>query len=144
MTTPERSFADAVIVAAGGSTRMGGADKMSELLLGRSLLQWSVEQMAAAQSVARVVVVTRPQRVAELKGLPWLANSTVVAGGERRSAVIRERALLRLPRFHHHGLLALAHHQPRRRLARLPHVLLAGHDHRHLAGGAGLGVERRP
>jgi 2-C-methyl-D-erythritol 4-phosphate cytidylyltransferase/2-C-methyl-D-erythritol 2,4-cyclodiphosphate synthase len=82
-------FADAVIVAAGGSTRMGGADKMSELLLGRSLLQWSVEGMAAAQSVSRVVVVARPERVAELTEQPWLMAVTVVAGGERRSDSVR-------------------------------------------------------
>jgi 2-C-methyl-D-erythritol 4-phosphate cytidylyltransferase/2-C-methyl-D-erythritol 2,4-cyclodiphosphate synthase len=82
-------FADAVIVAAGGSTRMGGTDKMAELLLGRSLLQWSVENMAAAQSVARVIVVTRPDRVAELAAQPWLSDATVVAGGERRSDSVR-------------------------------------------------------
>lgn len=82
-------FADAVIVAAGGSTRMGGADKMSELVLGRSLLQWSVEQMAAAQSVARVIVVARPDRVADLAAQPWLSRATVVAGGERRSDSVR-------------------------------------------------------
>jgi 2-C-methyl-D-erythritol 4-phosphate cytidylyltransferase/2-C-methyl-D-erythritol 2,4-cyclodiphosphate synthase len=82
-------FADAVIVAAGGSTRMGGTDKMSELLMGRSLLQWSVEQMAAAQSVARVIVVARPDRVAEIAHLPWLSDATVVAGGERRSDSVR-------------------------------------------------------
>ncbi|MEP7360973.1 MAG: 2-C-methyl-D-erythritol 2,4-cyclodiphosphate synthase [Chloroflexota bacterium] len=85
----EQPFADAVIVAAGGSTRMVGTDKMAELLLGRSLLQWSVEQMAAAQSVARVVVVARPDRVAELVAQPWLADAIVVAGGERRSDSVR-------------------------------------------------------
>jgi 2-C-methyl-D-erythritol 4-phosphate cytidylyltransferase/2-C-methyl-D-erythritol 2,4-cyclodiphosphate synthase len=82
-------FADAVIVAAGGSTRMGGVDKMAELLGGRSLLQWSVEQMAAAQSVARVVVVARPERVDELAVTPWLSAATVVVGGERRSDSVR-------------------------------------------------------
>ena len=82
-------FADAVIVAAGGSTRMGGVDKMAELLLGRSLLQWSVANMVAAQSVARVVVVARPDRVAELAAQPWLSGATVVAGGERRSDSVR-------------------------------------------------------
>jgi 2-C-methyl-D-erythritol 4-phosphate cytidylyltransferase/2-C-methyl-D-erythritol 2,4-cyclodiphosphate synthase len=89
MTMAEARFADAVIVAAGGSTRMGGADKMSQLLLGRSLLQWSVEQMAAAQSVARVIVVTRPERVTELAQLPWLSGAKVIAGGERRSDSVR-------------------------------------------------------
>lgn len=82
-------FADAVIVAAGGSTRMDGVDKMSELIMGRSLLQWSVEQMAAARSVARLVVVARQERVAELSALPWLRDVSVVAGGERRSHSVR-------------------------------------------------------
>ena len=82
-------FADAIIVAAGGSTRMGGLDKMAEPLLGRPLLQWSVEQMAAAQSVVRVVVVARPERVDELAAAPWLSAVTVVAGGERRSDSVR-------------------------------------------------------
>lgn len=82
-------FADAVIVAAGGSTRMGGADKMAQTVLGRSLLQWSVEHMAAAQSVARLIVVARPEQVVEMARLPWLRNATVVAGGERRSDSVR-------------------------------------------------------
>src|SRR3990172_13049592 len=82
-------FADAVIVAAGGATRMGGLDKLAEPLLGRSLLQWSVEQMAAAQSVARVVVVARPERVDELYAARWMSAATVVAGGERRSDSVR-------------------------------------------------------
>ena len=82
-------FADAVIVAAGGSTRMGGGDKMAEGLLGRSLLQWSVDNMAAAGSVARVIVVARPDRVADLAAQPWLSRATVVAGGERRSDSVR-------------------------------------------------------
>lgn len=68
---------------------MGGVDKMSELLLGRSLLQWSVERMAAARSVSRVIVVARADQVAELSAMPWLASSTVVAGGERRSDSVR-------------------------------------------------------
>src|SRR5688500_12442462 len=84
-----KGFADAVIVAAGGSTRMGGADKMAEPLLGRSLLQWSVENMAAAQSVARVIVVARPDRVDDLAAQPWLSDATVVPGGERRSDSVR-------------------------------------------------------
>lgn len=82
-------FADAVIVAAGGSTRMGGVDKMAESLMGRSLLQWSVEQMAAAESVARTIVVARADQVANLTALPWLAGSTILAGGERRSDSVR-------------------------------------------------------
>src|SRR6266704_481871 len=52
--------------------------------------------------------------------------------------------LRRLLRPHHERLLALAQREPRLSAARLPYVLLAGVDHRHLAGGARLGLERRP
>ena len=85
----EGRFADAVVVAAGSSRRMNGRDKLDELIGGRPLLQWSVSAMAAADSVARVIVVARPDRVTELARLPWLAGMTVVAGGERRSDSVR-------------------------------------------------------
>lgn len=68
---------------------MGGADKLDELIGGRPLLQWSVDAMFAATSVARVIVVARPDRVNELADLPWLAGTTVVAGGERRADSVR-------------------------------------------------------
>ena len=82
-------FADAVIVAAGSSTRMGGVDKMSELLLGKPLLAWSIEAMAAAESVRGVVVVTRADRVDEIGQQPWIGGAKVVAGGEQRSDSVR-------------------------------------------------------
>src|SRR5688572_11687160 len=84
-----KPYADAVVVAAGSSTRMAGLDKLDELVGGRPLLQWSVDAMAGASSVERVIVVARPDRVAELARLPWLADATVVAGGERRSDSVR-------------------------------------------------------
>src|SRR5688572_17459735 len=82
-------FADAVIVAAGSSTRMGGVDKLAEPLLDRPLLAWSVDAMAAANTVGRVVVVTREERVAELSAANWLRGATVVAGGAERSDSVR-------------------------------------------------------
>ncbi len=78
-----------MIVAAGSSTRMGGADKNVELIDGRSMLEWSVAAMAGAASVRSVVVVTRPDRVATLADLPALRDVTVVAGGEQRSDSVR-------------------------------------------------------
>lgn len=83
-------FADAVIVAAGASTRMGGVDKLAQPLLGRPLLAWSVEAMAGARTVDRIVVVTRPDAVDALQDAAWLAEASqgrasVVAGGEQRS-----------------------------------------------------------
>jgi 2-C-methyl-D-erythritol 4-phosphate cytidylyltransferase/2-C-methyl-D-erythritol 2,4-cyclodiphosphate synthase len=78
-----------VVVAAGTSTRMGGVDKNTEIIAGRSMLEWSVSAMAAAASVGRVVVVTRAERVAELSALESMRDVTVVAGGDQRSDSVR-------------------------------------------------------
>jgi 2-C-methyl-D-erythritol 4-phosphate cytidylyltransferase / 2-C-methyl-D-erythritol 2,4-cyclodiphosphate synthase len=82
-------FADAVIVAAGASTRIGSIDKLAEPILGRPLLAWSVETMEAAPSVNRIVVVTRAERVSELAKAPWLRDVEIVAGGTERSDSVR-------------------------------------------------------
>lgn len=87
-------FADAVIVAAGASSRMAGVDKLAEPLLGRPVLAWTVEAMARSESVDRIVVVTRPDQVDEFRSAEWLAavgagRTEVVAGGERRSDSVR-------------------------------------------------------
>ncbi len=67
---------------------MGGADKNAALILGRSMLEWSVAAMAGASSVARVIVVTRADRVDDLSAA--LSDVTVVAGGEERSDSVRK------------------------------------------------------
>jgi 2-C-methyl-D-erythritol 4-phosphate cytidylyltransferase/2-C-methyl-D-erythritol 2,4-cyclodiphosphate synthase len=85
----EDRFADAVIVAAGSSTRMGGVDKLMEPLNGKPLLQWTVEAMERAESVVGVIVVTRADRVDELRRFPWLEGVRVVAGGAERSDSVR-------------------------------------------------------
>lgn len=78
-------FADAVIVAAGSGVRMGGVDKASLTVAGRSMLRWAVEAMRAAASVRRVVVVTAPERLDAVRALPWLPpDVSVVRGGMRR------------------------------------------------------------
>ncbi len=83
-------FADAVIVAAGASTRMLGRDKLADELAGRPMLQWSVEAMAAAASVGHVIVVVRAPLLASLSTVKWLAGRVeLVAGGERRSDSVR-------------------------------------------------------
>ena len=65
---------------------MGGVDKLALTLGGRPILRRSVDTMAAAPQIDRVIVVTAPDRVDELRAVPWLADSrcTVVAGGRRR------------------------------------------------------------
>lgn len=80
------AFADAVIVAAGSSRRMGGVDKLSADLDGRSLLEWATTAMAAASSVRRVVLVAVADRGPELSAERWVRamGATVVPGGDRR------------------------------------------------------------
>jgi 2-C-methyl-D-erythritol 4-phosphate cytidylyltransferase/2-C-methyl-D-erythritol 2,4-cyclodiphosphate synthase len=90
----EGRFADAVIVAAGSSSRMGGTDKLAELLLDRPLLAWSVEAMARAESVNSIVLVARDEQVDALRTAEWLVEAgqgraQVVAGGEHRSDSVR-------------------------------------------------------
>jgi 2-C-methyl-D-erythritol 4-phosphate cytidylyltransferase len=80
------SPADAVVVAAGSSQRMGGLDKLAWTVGDRPLLAHTLEALAAAPSVGSIVVVTAPVRREELAAAPWLpaAVGAVVAGGERR------------------------------------------------------------
>ena len=84
-------FADAVVVAAGASRRMGGTDKLDADLGGRPLLSWSIGAMKAARSVRRVIVVTNAERMDGLGRQPWFAETgaTLVAGGTERSDSVR-------------------------------------------------------
>lgn len=79
-------MADVVIVAAGSSRRMGGGDKLEMTIGGRPILRRTVEALAAAPEVGRLIVVTAAERVAELRTSFWLAEhgATVIAGGRRR------------------------------------------------------------
>jgi 2-C-methyl-D-erythritol 4-phosphate cytidylyltransferase len=79
-------FADAVILAAGTSSRMGGPDKLLMEVGGLPLLAWTVRAAATAATVRRIIVVTRPDRVQALADEPWLRDvgATLVPGGARR------------------------------------------------------------
>ena len=79
-------FADAVIVAAGSSSRMGGQDKSRASIGGRPALRWAVDAMRGAATVRRVIVVAAPDRLVDLRAEPWIDTPgvTVVAGGARR------------------------------------------------------------
>ena len=65
---------------------MGGQDKLGLTIAGRPILRWSVEALAAAPEIDRVIVVTGADRVDELRASPWLMElgATVVPGGRRR------------------------------------------------------------
>jgi 2-C-methyl-D-erythritol 4-phosphate cytidylyltransferase/2-C-methyl-D-erythritol 2,4-cyclodiphosphate synthase len=77
---------DVVVPAAGSSARMGGDDKLRAPIRGRPLLAWTLDALAAASVVERIVVVVAPERVAEVRAGGWLPTgvTAVVAGGARR------------------------------------------------------------
>jgi 2-C-methyl-D-erythritol 4-phosphate cytidylyltransferase/2-C-methyl-D-erythritol 2,4-cyclodiphosphate synthase len=79
-------FADAIVVAAGSSSRMGGIDKLDHDVAGRPLLAHALAAIAAAPEIRRIVLVTAPDRVERLRAADWLppAVESVVAGGGRR------------------------------------------------------------
>jgi 2-C-methyl-D-erythritol 4-phosphate cytidylyltransferase/2-C-methyl-D-erythritol 2,4-cyclodiphosphate synthase len=86
----ERPAADAVVVAAGSSRRMGGSDKLMAPMAGRPLLAWTLAAVAASPVVDRLVLVTAPERVEAFAAAPWLPARVVavVAGGASRQASV--------------------------------------------------------
>lgn len=83
-------MADAIVVAAGSSSRMGGTDKLLADVAGRPLLAWTLAAFEAAPEVGRIVVSTASDGVAALSAAPWLPSKVhaVVAGGDRRQASV--------------------------------------------------------
>ena len=81
-----RGSVDAIVVAAGASRRMAGQDKLALPIGGRPLLAWTLERLASAPEVARIVVVSAAERVAGIRAADWLPAAVldVVAGGPRR------------------------------------------------------------
>jgi 2-C-methyl-D-erythritol 4-phosphate cytidylyltransferase len=79
-------FADAIVLAAGGSQRTNAFDKLHVVIGDRPLVAWTLAAVAAADSVRNVILVVRPEQVASLQRASWVleAGATVVAGGERR------------------------------------------------------------
>ncbi|MFN0093748.1 MAG: 2-C-methyl-D-erythritol 4-phosphate cytidylyltransferase [Dehalococcoidia bacterium] len=83
--------ADAIIVAAGSSTRFGG-DKLLVELAGRPVLAWTLAAYEAAGNVGRIIVVTAEERRAtvEALGQQWAPRKfagTVPGGARRRDSV---------------------------------------------------------
>jgi 2-C-methyl-D-erythritol 4-phosphate cytidylyltransferase len=79
-------MAVALIVAAGRGERLGsGRPKALVTLLGRPMLEWSVDALRAVSAVEQVIVALPED---ELDAAP--ANTIAVAGGAVRSASVRE------------------------------------------------------
>jgi 2-C-methyl-D-erythritol 4-phosphate cytidylyltransferase len=77
----------AIIVAAGGSRRMG-FDKLFAPIAGKSVLAHSVDAFERADSVAEIILVALPDRQDEVEKILRAENfkkvRSIVAGGERR------------------------------------------------------------
>jgi 2-C-methyl-D-erythritol 4-phosphate cytidylyltransferase/2-C-methyl-D-erythritol 2,4-cyclodiphosphate synthase len=89
-STGGRTVADAIVVAAGVSRRMGGTDKLQVAIDGRPLLAWTLAAIASVVEVERVVVVAAPERVEALRAADWLPRAVVavVPGGDRRQGSV--------------------------------------------------------
>jgi 2-C-methyl-D-erythritol 4-phosphate cytidylyltransferase / 2-C-methyl-D-erythritol 2,4-cyclodiphosphate synthase len=102
--SPDGVVADAVVLAAGQSRRMDGLDKVDALLAGRPLLAWSLDAIAAAPEVDRIVVVLDEERAAGVSGAwpAWFPAKVIAAvggGSERQQSVAAGiRALDAAPR----------------------------------------------
>ncbi len=84
--------ADAIVVAAGASERMGGTDKLLARIHGRPLLAHTLAALLAAPDVASIVVVTSGERRRELEAGSWLPDRgrvRFVDGGARRQDSVR-------------------------------------------------------
>ena len=81
-----RRIADAIVVAAGSSSRMRGNDKLVASIGGRVVLDWAVSAFASAGSVDRIVLVAAPGNVQAVRAAPWLPDrvTAIVEGGTRR------------------------------------------------------------
>ncbi len=84
----DRAIADAIVVAAGSSTRMGGPDKLYASLGGRSMLERSLAAVAGAPEVIRIVLVVAPGREADAAALVGGRVAAVIPGGIHRGASV--------------------------------------------------------
>jgi 2-C-methyl-D-erythritol 4-phosphate cytidylyltransferase / 2-C-methyl-D-erythritol 2,4-cyclodiphosphate synthase len=82
--------ADAIVVAAGASRRMGGIDKLAAPIGDRPLLAWTLARLADVPEIERIAVVVAPGGVEALLTASWLPAKVqiVVEGGDRRQASV--------------------------------------------------------
>lgn len=77
----------AFVIAAAGSSRRFGSDKVSEMLAGRTVLECSIASLRKAIPDTPVVVVVAPERVTHWRAI--LNSCEVIAGGPRRQDSVR-------------------------------------------------------
>jgi 2-C-methyl-D-erythritol 4-phosphate cytidylyltransferase/2-C-methyl-D-erythritol 2,4-cyclodiphosphate synthase len=102
--------ADAVVVAAGRSERMGGRDKLAALLGGRPVLAWSLAALAASPLVEQIALVRTAEQAAGPRP-SWLPDKViaVVAGGARRQESVAAGIRALDDRPHDPGRVLLVH-----------------------------------
>jgi 2-C-methyl-D-erythritol 4-phosphate cytidylyltransferase/2-C-methyl-D-erythritol 2,4-cyclodiphosphate synthase len=83
--------ADAIVVAAGASTRMDGVDKLLAMIGDRPLLAHTIGALHGARAVEGIVVVTTNERRDALMTGGWVPADqvTFVEGGQRRQDSVR-------------------------------------------------------
>lgn len=91
MSTQAEPSVTAVIVAAGNGRRMGGAAKPFLPLCGRPVLAYVLDAFAHCPLVTEIVVVTRPNEMAEAGkiGRAYKKFAGVVPGGSTRQLSVR-------------------------------------------------------
>jgi 2-C-methyl-D-erythritol 4-phosphate cytidylyltransferase / 2-C-methyl-D-erythritol 2,4-cyclodiphosphate synthase len=84
-------LADAIVVAAGASTRMDGTDKLLAPIGDRPLLAHAVAALAASPAIGSIVVVATAERRQTLQADGWAVDPaiTFTDGGERRQDSVR-------------------------------------------------------
>ncbi len=82
-----------ILLAAGGSTRMNGVDKIIAPLLGRPLLAYSLEHLAESASIDSIVVVAGESNDNPVRDIALHASTdkivAVCTGGVRRQDSVR-------------------------------------------------------
>ncbi len=82
--------ADVIVVAAGRSTRMAGADKLQASVAGSTLLSWTLRAISDSPGVERIVLVTSAGEADRLRSdgdLPPRVSEIVVGGIRRQDSV---------------------------------------------------------
>ena len=83
----------AILLGAGGSTRMNGVDKIVAPLLGRPLLEYSLQQLAESASIGSIIVVAGESNADFVRDIAMQAPTdkitTVCTGGSHRQDSVR-------------------------------------------------------
>ena len=86
-------FVSAIIAAAGSSTRMGGGDKQSLELFGKTVLERSIEAFENSGIIDEIIVSAREDAVEDIKALVKAKGFTkvraVCAGGATRQQSVK-------------------------------------------------------